>query len=191
LNIITHLLSGWAVAEPTTLEHRDRTILAWASVAPDLDGLGVLVDVANRALGRPESFLYSRWHHELLHGLPGALAIAAVSTLLARSRLRVAVLSFALVHLHLLCDLVGSRGPATGDIWPIHYLAPFSSFPTFAWSGQWPLNGWPNIVLTLLLIGYAFVRAITHGNSPVSLFHRGANLAFVRALRHRWARLKG
>jgi inner membrane protein len=191
LNIITHLLLGWAVAEQTTLEHRDRSILAWASVAPDLDGVGVIVDAANRALGRPESFLYFRWHHELLHGLPGALAITAVCTLAARSRFRVAILSFALVHLHLLCDFVGSRGPTPADIWPIHYLAPFSSTPTFAWTDQWALNGWQNILLTLLLVGYVFVRANTQGRSPVSLFNRRAHLAFVRTVRHRWATMRG
>ena len=50
-----------------------------------------------------------------------------------------ALLVFISFHLHLLCDLIGARGP-DGDQWPIPYLKPFSNSVQLAWHGQWALN---------------------------------------------------
>jgi hypothetical protein len=44
VHIVTHLLVGWTLAEHTTKSPRDRALITWASVVPDLDGLGLLVD---------------------------------------------------------------------------------------------------------------------------------------------------
>jgi hypothetical protein len=79
----------------------------------------------------------------------------------------------------------GSPGPSSGDIWPIRYLAPFSEALTISWPDQWPLNGWPNIALTLALLMIVFVQANQEGVSPVSLFNRRADAAFVAAVRRR------
>lgn len=64
---ITHLLASWSLAEATTLETRDRAIVAWVGCAPDLDGLGVIPDLAARFLGYEDTALYGRYHHVLLH----------------------------------------------------------------------------------------------------------------------------
>lgn len=45
---ITHLLVGWTLAEATTTDPRARRHIALAGAAPDLDGLGVVVDLARR-----------------------------------------------------------------------------------------------------------------------------------------------
>jgi hypothetical protein len=90
------------------------------------------------------------------------------------------------VHLHFLCDILGSRGPGADDIWPLHYLAPFSERWTVQWSGQWPLNAGPNIAFTVLLIAYAFHRGINAGYSPVGVFSEGADRVFVQAVQARW-----
>jgi hypothetical protein len=48
-------------------------------------------------------------------------------------------------------DLVGSRGPA-GYQWPIPYLLPFSNSWHWTWKGQWALNAWPNILITIIAV---------------------------------------
>jgi hypothetical protein len=40
---ITHLLASWIVAAKTTDNLRDRRLVTLAGVAPDLDGLGIIV----------------------------------------------------------------------------------------------------------------------------------------------------
>jgi hypothetical protein len=96
------------------------------------------------------------------------------------------LLGLVAVHLHLLCDVVGSHGAGADDFWPLSYLAPFSEHGTIQWPGQWPLNAWPNIVVTVLLIFYVLFRSVRSGYSPVSVFSTGADRAFVRAVRNRW-----
>ena len=71
MHVVTHLLAGWALAEQTKLEKRDKAIVAWASVAPDLDGFGLPIDWATRALGDGTT-LYETYHHVAGHGLPAA-----------------------------------------------------------------------------------------------------------------------
>lgn len=182
---ITHLLASWTVADGLRLRERDQALVSWCGVLPDVDGLGVVVDMANRVLGRPGTWYYFEYHHVLLHGVWSALAIPLALAAFARERLRMFLVGVLVVHLHYLGDLVGSRGPNPDDVWPIHYLAPFSDAWSIQWSGQWPLNAWPNVALTLALIGYAFVRAVRDGYSPVGLFSDRADRAFVDAVRAR------
>ena len=185
MNPITHLLLGWELGSLMTSSPRERAAIAWASVAADADGLGVLVDWGHRLLGRPETAWYGTYHHVLFHGLFGAVLAAGAAAAVCRGRLLAAAGAFLAVHLHLLCDLVGSRGPTAGEIWPIRYLAPFSDALTVSWQGQWPLNGWPNVLITLILLGLVLVQAGREGVSPVSLFSRRADAAFVAAVRRR------
>jgi LexA-binding, inner membrane-associated putative hydrolase len=187
---ITHFLASWSLADVTGLRGRDQALVTWCGVAPDLDGLGVVVDLANSALGRPESWHYGRFHHALLHGLPAAIAIPLMLALFATNRLRMFLVGVAAVHLHFLCDIVGSRGPGVGDVWPLAYLAPFSQRSTVQWAGQWPLNAWPNIAFTLVLIAYAFHRAVEAGYSPVGVFSKRADRAFVETVQARWRALR-
>ena len=77
-------------------------------------------------------------------------------------RVAIAGLVCLTFHLHLLCDVAGSKGP-DGSQWPIPYLEPFSDAIQWAWSGQWELNAWPNVTLTLLLLGGSGVLAVRRG----------------------------
>jgi hypothetical protein len=185
MNPITHLLIGWELGSRATSSPRERAAIAWANVAADADGLGALVDVGNRVLGRSETSWFGAYHHVLFHGLFGAVLAAGVAAAVCRRRARAAACAFLAVHVHLLCDLVGSRGPSPGDVWPISYLAPFSEALTVAWPGQWPLNGWPNVLITLVLLAVVFFQAWREGVSPVSLFSRRADAAFIAAVRRR------
>lgn len=106
----------------------------------------------------------------------------------ARNRVKVALLVFAGVHLHLLEDIAGSRGP-DGYQWPIPYLYPFSDSVAIAWDGQWALNAWQNITITIVLLVATFVLAWSRGYSPVGLFSQRADAAFVATLRRRLTRV--
>lgn len=183
---ITHCLASWVVADEGRVGNRDRALVTWCGLLPDADGLGLLADSMNRLLGRPESWYYALYHHTLLHGIFGALLIPAAMCGFAANRVRTFWLGFVAVHLHLVCDLLGSRGPGLDDIWPIAYLAPFSSRGTVSWSGQWPLDAWPNVVFTAALIGYVLVRAVRAGYSVVGVFSSRADRVFVETVRHRW-----
>lgn len=101
-------------------------VVALAGVLPDLDGLGIVADVFNHLVRHKETACYQDFHHFLMHGALGAAVVSAALACFARRRGRVAILALLVYHLHLLCDLVGSRGPDPGDKWPIWYLAPLS-----------------------------------------------------------------
>jgi inner membrane protein len=87
---------------------------------------------------------------------------------------------------YLLGDLVGARGP-DGDQWPIPFLFPFFHQPRLTWSGQWALNAWPNVLITAGLIGVVAVLALKRGYSPLEMFSRKADGAFVAALHCRFS----
>jgi inner membrane protein len=183
---VTHLLASWLIAAQATDTPRDCRLVTLAGVLPDLDGLGLLVDLANQALGRQETWYYGRYHHFLLHGILGGLALALVLALAGRRHIRVALLALAVFHLHLLCDLVGSRGPSPDDLWPIHYLAPWHNYPMWVWHGQWPLDGWPNRVISVALFAGCLALAVQLGHSVVAVFSRRVDAVVVPVLRQWW-----
>ena len=187
---ITHLLAGWTLLEKTQITARDRTLVVLAGLAPDIDGLGIVVDFATRSLGMPETDYYQAYHRIYGHGIGAAIVFSAIVCVLGTSRLRAALCAFLSVHLHFLCDLLGSRGSAPEDIWPIYYLEPFSEAWTISWSGHWPVVGWQNMLITLLLMLVALARAVSAGYSPVGLFSKRADAAFVAILRTRWEQMR-
>jgi len=181
---ITHLLASWLVAVHTTDNPRDCRLVALAGLAPDLDGLGLVLDMAGNVIRHTDSFYYYQmYHHSLLHGLPGALVTAGLLAVLARRRARVFLLGLIAFHLHLICDLLGSRGPEFGDFWPIYYLAPVANHPMWLWRGQWRLDGWQNQLITLGLLVWMFAFALKRGQSVVSVFSQRADAVFVQTLR--------
>jgi inner membrane protein len=126
---LTHLLASWVIAAKTTDNPRDCRLVALAGILPDVDGLGLAVDLATGTGGHRGTQLYPQYHHYLLHGIFGGLLIAGLLTCFARRRWRVLLLALLAFHLHLLCDFVGSRGPSPEDVWPIFYLSPFDKDP--------------------------------------------------------------
>ena len=162
---------------------RDCRLVALAGILPDADGLGLLVDAATRALGWKKTFLYEHYHHFLLHGLFGAILITFLVTCFAQRKWRAALLALLAFHLHLLCDLVGSRGPDPVDLWPLFYLGPFAKDPMWIWKGQWPWDAWPNRLLTVGLFVWALWLAIERGYSFVGVFSQRLDRIFVEVLR--------
>jgi inner membrane protein len=181
---VTHLLMGWAVANVPHLGRRDRAVVTLASFVPDLDATGLVAELATRNSPTPLLW-WSDYHHLLGHNLAFGLIICLASFAVARRRVMTAVLSLAVFHLHLLCDLVGSRGP-DGHDWPLPYLFPFVKDLEISWSGQWALNAWPNLGLTVSLLILTFYLAWRRGFSPLGIVSQRADQAFVGALRNRF-----
>src|SRR5262245_52621313 len=121
---------GWAAASTApSLSKRDRAWVTWASVIPDLDGLGIIAEVLTRDSSHPLTW-WSDYHHVLGHNLGFALTVATTAAICARQKLTTTLLVFLSFHLHLLADLAGARGP-DGDQWPIPYLLPFSKLASW------------------------------------------------------------
>lgn len=182
---ITHFLVGWTVLERFHASNRDKAIVVLAGLAPDIDGTGIIIDFMTRALGLTETNYYQDYHRLLGHGLPFALLLAALAATVATERLRVAISAFVCIHLHFLCDLIGSRGSTIDDIWPIHYLSPLSATPALHWAHQWPLVGWQNMLISVVLMAITLQRATRRGYSPLALFSAKADQVLVATLQ-RW-----
>jgi len=182
---VTHFLTGWVLANSAGLERRDRMLVPLAVVAPDVDGLGIVAEFLTRNSPHPLLW-FSRYHHSL-HNLAFALVIAALAFMLSEQKWKAGLLCFLGFHIHLLQDLLGSRGP-DGDQWPIPYLAPFSSAMNLTWHGQWSLNAWPNFVITIALLSVTLYWAWARGYSPLEMISRKTDGEFVSALRGRFAR---
>lgn len=182
---ITHFFIGWTAANSVpSLNKRERAMVTWASVVPDLDGLGIIAEKLTQNSAHPLNW-WSEYHHVLGHNLGFALLVTIFAAIFARRKFATATLVFISFHLHLLGDLVGARGP-DGDQWPIPYLLPFSNHWQLTWSGQWALNAWPNFLITGALIVVALVLARRRGFSPMELFSRKIDGAIVAAIRNRF-----
>ncbi len=167
-----HLALSWLVGHKLEAR-RDRRLVAWAGVVPDLDALSLLGGVA----------AYSQYHHVLTHGLLAALATAALWTAFARQKWKVLALSLFAFHLHLLCDLVGSG--VEGEHWSITYLYPFSrkeTLFTWGWDLSSPENAfvWLGAVAATLLIALRLGR--TFGERFLTARADGAVVEVLRKL---------
>ncbi len=179
---VTHFFSGWVLANCARLDRKDRALVTLACVVPDIDGLGIIPEILTR--NSPHPLLWFSLYHHSLHTLAFALVVAAVAFVLATRKWATGLLVLLSFHIHLLEDLLGSRGP-DGDQWPIPYLAPFSSAMQLTWPGQWGLNAWPNVVITVVLLFITFWLAWWRGFSPLEMISAKADSLFVRALRQR------
>jgi len=112
--------------------------------------------------------------------------LAGIALAVAKRRALTSGLVLAAVHLHLLMDVLGGKGPDKD--WGVPYLWPFSAWPDITWSGQWELNAWPNFVITGALIALAFYLAWRRGYSFVGIVSERADAAFVATLRRRFPR---
>ncbi|HEX8616301.1 MAG TPA: metal-dependent hydrolase [Thermoanaerobaculia bacterium] len=186
MNPLTHALSGWLLAETVPeLGRREKRIVVVAALAPDVDGVGLVAELLTRDSANPLLW-WSEYHHLVAHNLAFAVLTALCAAAVARvSRTTTAALAFVAVHLHLLGDVAGSRGPDDYQ-WPIGYLYPFTTSVQWTWSGQWYLDAWPNIVLTAIFIAATSALAWRRGYSIVSLFSRAADEKFVGVLRARF-----
>jgi hypothetical protein len=166
----SHLIVSWLVGQHLS-ERRDRLLVAYAGVAPDLDGLSLLAGTD----------AYGQWHHVLTHGVMGAALVAICTAKLAKDRLRVSLLALTAFHLHLLCDFFGS-----GHAWGITYWYPFSTREYMS-PIQWDLNAWPNVLATALALGLSGWLAVRHGHSVAeTVLPERWDAIIVKALKNRF-----
>jgi membrane-bound metal-dependent hydrolase YbcI (DUF457 family) len=186
MNPITHVLTGWCLAETLPrITRRERILITMASVVSDLDGFGIVAEWTTRESERPLLW-WTEYHHVLGHNLVFAVVTAVVAITLAhKERALTATYVFIGVHLHIVGDVMGSRGPDDYH-WPIPYLYPFSMYPQLTWGRQWHLNAWPNVAFTAALLVVTIVMAWRRGYSLIGLASPSADQAFVGALRSRF-----
>jgi len=151
-----HFVMSWLSSVPLFKERRERIILTLAGISPDIDGVGIVID----KLSGGKTDLYFQYHHYFGHNLFFAIFVSILAYSFANvSKLTVMFIAFLLVHLHFLCDIIGSMGP-DGYHWPIYYLYPINKSLELTWSGQWELNAWPNHVIVAMLLAVSFLVAV-------------------------------
>lgn len=180
---VTHFLTGWVFANCFDVGRKDRAIITLACVVPDIDGLGIIPELLTRNSARP--LLWFSLYHHSLHNLTFALIIAVIAFSLAAQKWKTGSLALLSFHLHLFEDVLGSRGP-DGYQWPISYLAPFSSSLRLVWHGQWGLNAWPNVLITIALLLITLWLAWRRGFSPLEMVSARGDSSLVAALRRRF-----
>lgn len=180
---VTHFLSGWGLANCARLDRKERTLVTLACVVPDVDGLGIIPELLTRNSAHP-LLSFTLYHHSL-HTLAFALIVAALSFAFAAQKWKTSILVLLSFHLHLFEDLLGSRGP-DGYQWPIPYLMPFSQRFQLSWQGQWGLNAWPNVAITVVLLSMTLWLAWRRGRSPLEMISAKADAALVTTLRQRF-----
>ncbi|MHC4916102.1 MAG: metal-dependent hydrolase [Planctomycetota bacterium] len=162
-----HFLAGWLVAGLGGRSRRERIAVTVAGVIPDLDGLGYPIDWLTERFGW-ETHLYD-WHHLLCHnGAFAALTVLGVF-LAAGRKLRAAALAALAFHLHLVMDMIGSKGP-DGDSWAVPYLLPFSDAWQLVLPFQWELDSWQNKATGVALLAAALAVTWWKRTSPLEVF---------------------
>ena len=176
---------SWFVAEANGLdEARDRRIVAWAGLMPDVDVLAYLGALAYYRLDKELAFenVWKVVHHRYTHNLSFVLLTGIVAYVLASrahgntSRMRVAMLAMLVSALHNFCDIVGG-----GPTWPIFPLWPLSGM-TFHAEWSWTIGEWPNIVILVALLAGTLLYGRVVGRSPVECFGDRADRWMVRIL---------
>ena len=184
MNIITHALIGWTFGQRFCPSRRDAGLVAVAAVIPDLDAVGAPLEVLSRGTSWEVTW-FSDFHHVLGHNVAAALVTVLVAAALSQHRLKTALFAALMFHVHLLGDIVGAKGP-DGEQWPIPYLYPFVRTWEITWSGQWEINAWPNLVLTILLLAYMFVLTRNCGYSFLWYLSEKGDRALVETIRQRF-----
>jgi len=180
----THFLIGWSVATSCNLTRKERTFVTIAGIAPDIDGAGLILDFLGSHQEQALVF-WGKYHHISGHNIGLGLFLAIAAFAMSTRRWLVSFLVMVSFHLHLVGDLLGSKGP-DGYQWPIPYLLPFSDAWQWIWAGQWQLNAWPNFVVTGVVTWYMFYFAWRKGVSPLEIISSKANTSFVDTLRNRF-----
>ncbi|MGD9081171.1 MAG: metal-dependent hydrolase, partial [Desulfobacterales bacterium] len=88
---ITHFLASWTVASIPRLESRDRIIITLAGISPDVDGVGLVVELATEHTQQPLLW-WSKYHHVIGHNLIFGIVISLTAAAIAKRRLLTAAL---------------------------------------------------------------------------------------------------
>ena len=181
---VTHLLISWSLANIKEFEKRDRAIITLSGLSPDVDGLGVLIDFATGHFEQP-FYWWNKLHHVVGHNLFFALGLSLVTFWFAKNKKVTPLMVFLAFHIHLLGDLLGARGP-DGYQWPIPYFYPLADAFQLVWPGQWALNSWQNMLITLITLIIMFIIARNRGYSPLEIISTRLDHKFIQTIRNRF-----
>lgn len=181
----THLLVSWYFAEAADVASpRDRRVVAWAGLAPDVDVLAYLGALLYYRFDKELAFenVWKEVHHRYTHNLAfvvvtGAFAYWLASAGGSRDRARVAMLAMVACALHNFLDVVGA-----GPTWPIYPLWPLPG-PGWSATWSWTIGDWQNIAIFGLLTVGMFVYAKARGRSPMECFGDRADAWFCGVVR--------
>ncbi len=182
----SHLMLSWYFAEAADVATaRDRRIVAWSGLVPDVDVLAYAGAIVYYGFDKDLAYenVWQVIHHRYTHGAFFAIAIGVAAYFLAsrdggaRGRARVALLATAIALLHCFLDLAGG-----GPTWPIYPYWPLSDAAWHApWS--WTIGEWPNLAVLFACLAGAFAYARFVGRSPVECFGDRADAWFVAIVR--------
>lgn len=182
----SHLVLSWCFAESVGLRSaRDRSIVAWAGLAPDADVLAYIGALLYYRLDQDLAFenVWQVVHHRYTHGLGFVLLTGIASYALASQaggrsgRAGIALLAMLASAIHNFCDLVGG-----GPTWPIYPLWPLSQAPWSA-SWSWAIGEWPNVVILVACLAGTLLYARLAGRSPFECFGARADRWLVGVVR--------
>ena len=150
MHIPTHILSGWCVGNLLPFNRRERLFCMIAASAVDFDGIPIVFGEE----------AYWAWHHKVGHNVFFAALMAGLLGALSSRRALAFASYFALAHLHLVLDFLGS-GPG----WPL-YLWPVSDLEVInPWA--WPFFSWQNIVTAYALVAWTLWIAWRDRRTPL------------------------
>jgi membrane-bound metal-dependent hydrolase YbcI (DUF457 family) len=153
---ITHGLIGWIASTPLK-ERKDRAFVTIASLIPDFDGMGAIIDIE----------YYSKYHHIFGHNIFFGFILVLVSLLISCNKKLTPILVFLSFNLHILGDLLGS-----GSGWGIPYLWPINKHVfEFSYPFQWELDSWQNLLATVICIVLIIRISIKKKRTIVELIH--------------------
>jgi hypothetical protein len=174
---------SWFLAESADVASaRDRRIIAWAGLAPDVDALAYAGAIVWYGFNKDLAYenVWRVVHHRYTHGVTFVVLTGVAAWWLAArtpARGRVALLALLASAIHNFCDVV-----AGGPTWPIYPLWPLSDFGwTASWS--WPIGEWPNVAVLFGCLAATLLYARVMGRSPMECFGDRANAWFVRVTR--------
>jgi hypothetical protein len=169
MHVPTHILSGWCAANLLPLTPRQRVCCMIAAVAPDIDGIGIVISQE----------LYWDYHHKLGHGIAFGLLLAGAMASFSTRRLLALVAYLACFHLHLVLDFYGS-----GPDWPIYYLWPMSDA---IWENPhaWNLSSWQNTTAAALLMAWTAWIALRHRRTPLEVLARSLDEKAIASIDRR------
>jgi hypothetical protein len=184
----SHLVISWGFGEALGLERpRERGIVAWAGLAPDVDVVAYIGAIAYYGFDQEKAFenVWQVIHHRYTHGLAFVLLTAVVAYFLSERSFRVALLALLASAIHNFCDLVGG-----GPTWPIYPLWPLSDAPWGA-SWSWTIGEWPNVVILIACLGGTLLYARLAGRSPMECFGTRADAWLVGLVQNKKTEQKG
>jgi hypothetical protein len=167
MHVQTHLFCGWSIGNGFRFTPRERLLCVVVSVAPDIDGVGILFSEQ----------AYFNFHHVLAHNLLFAMLVSGVCAAFSTHRAKAFWVYLLLMHLHLLMDFLGS-GPG----WGIFYFWPFSR-----WIANnpyaWPFYSWQNLCFASIFLAWVLAIAIYDGRTPLEAVMPELDGKLVKALR--------